>query len=66
MDYLLGLVLQPLTTDDAFWRQLLAACYQLAQSILKVGSALPERVGQGRWVVAPLWLTVHGGRCSRL
>ena len=38
----------PLTTDDAFWnRQFLAACYQLAQSVLKIGSALVERVGQG-------------------
>ena len=37
-----------LTTDDAFWhRHILAACYQLAQSVLKVGSALAERVGQG-------------------
>ena len=37
-----------LTTDDAFWRcQFLAACYQLAQSVLKIGSALAERVGQG-------------------
>ena len=35
-------------TDDAFWRcQLLAACYQFAQSILKIDSALAERVGQG-------------------
>ena len=35
-------------TDDAFWRCLtLAACYQLAQSVLKIGSALAERVGQG-------------------
>ena len=25
----------------------MAACYQLAQSILKMGSALAERVGQG-------------------
>ena len=24
-----------------------AACYQLAQSVLKIGSALAERVGQG-------------------
>ena len=40
--------LNPLTTDDAFWRRLtLAACYQLAQSVLKIGSALAERVGQG-------------------
>ena len=38
----------PLTTDDAFRRrQILAACYQLAQSILQIGSALAERVGQG-------------------
>ena len=37
----------PLTTDDAIWRrQILAACYQLAQSVLKIGSALAERVGQ--------------------
>ena len=37
----------PLTTNDAFWRrQFLAACYQLAQSVLKIGSALAERVGQ--------------------
>ena len=38
----------PLTTDDAFWRrQILATCYQLVQSVLKIGSALAERVGQG-------------------
>ena len=38
----------PLPTDDAFWRrQILATCYQLAQSVLKIGSALTERVGQG-------------------
>ena len=54
----------PLTTDDAFWRcQILAACYQLAQSVLKIGSALAERVGQGE---VPLCLTVHGGGCSCL
>ena len=42
------LLLNPLTTDDAFWhRQILAACYQLVQSVLKIGSALAERVGQG-------------------
>ena len=39
-------MLNPLTTDDAFWRhQILATCYHLAQSILKIGSALAERVG---------------------
>ena len=32
----------PLTTD-----QILAASYQLAQSVLKIGSALAERGGQG-------------------
>ena len=38
----------PLTTDDVIWRrQFLVACYQLAQSVLKIGSALAERVGQG-------------------
>ena len=36
----------PLTTDDFFWhRQTLATCYQLVQSILKIGSSLAERVG---------------------
>ena len=40
--------LNPLPTNDALWhRQILAACYQLAQSILKIGSALAKRVGQG-------------------
>ena len=39
--------INPLTTDDAFWHHLtLAACYQLAQSVLKIVSALAERVGQ--------------------
>ena len=38
----------PLPTDDAFWRhQILAACYQLAQSVLKIASVLAGRVGQG-------------------
>ena len=38
----------PLTTDDAFWCcQILATCYQLAQSVLKIGSVLAESVGQG-------------------
>ena len=41
-------LVNPLTTDDAFWyRQILAICYQLAQSVLKIGSVLAERVGQG-------------------
>ena len=42
------ILVNPLTTDYAFWRcQLLAGCYQLVQSILKIGSVLAERVGQG-------------------
>ena len=37
-----------LVTDDAFWcRQFLATCDQLARLVLKIGSALAERVGQG-------------------
>ena len=36
--------INPLTTDD---RLTLAACYQLAQSILKVGFALAKKVGWG-------------------
>ena len=41
-------LINPLPTDDAFWRhQILAACYQLAQPLLKIGSVLAERVGQG-------------------
>ena len=45
---LYGLSINPLTTDDAFWHhQILATCYQLVQSILKIGSALAERMGQG-------------------
>ena len=35
-------------------RQVLATCYQLAQSVLKIGSVLAER------------LTVDGGGCSCL
>ena len=37
----------PLTTNDDYSHQNLAACYQLAQSVLKIGSALAERVGRG-------------------
>ena len=41
----------PLTTNDDYSRHRnSAACYQLGQSILKIGSALAERVGQGREV----------------
>ena len=38
----------PSTTYDDYSRHRnSAACYQLAQSILKIGSALAERVGRG-------------------
>ena len=37
----------PLTTNDDYSRhQNSAACYHLAQSVLKMGSALAERMGQ--------------------
>ena len=40
--------LNPLTTNDDYSRHRNSAtCYQLAQSVLKIGSALAERVGQG-------------------
>ena len=42
------MLLNPLTTNDDYSRhQNSATCYQLAQSVLKIGSALAERVGQG-------------------
>ena len=64
---LFAMYINPLPTNDTFWRrQILAACYQLAQSVLKIGSALAEKVGQGRWVGPPFCLTVHGGGCSCL
>ena len=38
--------LNPLTTDDAKWHRLtLAACYQLAQSVLKIGFVLAKKAG---------------------
>ena len=40
-----------LTTDDeCIQYATLTGCYQLVQSVSKIGSALAERVGQGRWV----------------
>ena len=39
-------VLNPLTTNDALWHHLtLAACYQLAQSVLKISFALAKKAG---------------------
>ena len=35
------------TNDDYSHHRNLAACYQLAQSVLKIGYVLAERVGQG-------------------
>ena len=41
-------LINPLTTNDDYsCHRNSAACYQLAQSVLKIGSALAERVGQG-------------------
>ena len=40
--------INPLTTNDDYsCHRNSATCYQLAQSVLKIGSALAERVGQG-------------------
>ena len=41
------ITVNPLTTDDAIWCRLtLAACHQLVQSALKIGSALAEMLRQ--------------------
>ena len=38
----------PLTTNDDYsHHRNSAACYQLAQSVLKIGSVVAERLGQG-------------------
>ena len=40
--------INPLTTNDNYsHHRNSAVCYQLAQSVLKIGSVLAERVGQG-------------------
>ena len=45
---LMVVAINPLTTNDDYSRHgNSATCYQLVQSVLKIGSALPERVGQG-------------------
>ena len=42
------MLINPLTTNDDYrHHQNLAACHQLAQFVLKIGSALVERKGQG-------------------
>ena len=40
-------LINPLTTDNYSCHQNSTACYQLAQFVLKIGSVLAERVGQG-------------------
>ena len=40
--------MNPLTTDDAIWHHLtLAACYQLVQSVLKIGFCASKKGGIG-------------------
>ena len=57
------LVLNPLTTDDTFWRHLtLVACYQLAHSDLKIGSVLVKRWDRGRWVGIVMTCRAHGSQ----
>ena len=51
-------VFNPLTTNDDYSHQNSAACFQLAQSVLKIGSALAEREkwwDRGRWVADSAW-----------
>ena len=52
--------------DDYRRHQNLAACYQLAQSVLKIGSALAERMGQGEVGGCHMEGAGHGGCCSWL
>ena len=37
-------------------RQFLTACYQLADSVLKIGSAITERVEQGEVGLSHKWV----------
>jgi len=54
-------VINPLTTDDECSRHAtLAGCYQLAQSVLKIGFALAKKVGWGRWVGFSAGYRAHG------
>ena len=42
------MAINPLTTGGTIWRRLtLAACYQLAQSVLKIGFVLAKKGGIG-------------------
>ena len=59
--------IHPFTTNDACWHhQFLTACYQLVQSVLKIGSALAERVGQGEVGGCSTLADSAGGHCSCL
>ena len=42
----MGELFNPLTTNDTIWRRLtLVGCYQLGQSVLKIGFALAKKMG---------------------
>ena len=52
----------PFSTNDNYSRyRNLAAFYQLAQSVLKIGSALAKRVGRGEVGGVTQRVTPHGG-----
>ena len=58
---LLSSLINPLTTDDECTRHAsLAACYQLAQSVLKIGFALAKRWDRGRWPGFSTWCRACG------
>ena len=51
----------PLTTDDeCTCHETLAACYHLAQSVLKIGFALAKKAGWGRWAGFSAGCHAHG------
>ena len=59
--------INPLTANDDYTRHRNSATwYQLAQSVLKIGFTLAERVGQGEMGGSTALLTMHDGCCSCL
>ena len=58
-----NIALNPLTTDDkCIHHPTLATCYQLAQSVLKVGFALAKKVwDRRRWAGLGIKYYAHGG-----
>ena len=44
----------------------MAACYRLARSVLKLGSAVLEELDRGMWVDVTLQVAAHGGCCNWL